>query len=80
MYENLINNWLADDLEGDARALAVEIISAVIDRAREGDIQAVKWLECKRWLVRAHTVRFVPASLFGKEETGDDTLDSDDTA
>ena len=64
MYEDLINGWLSDEVTGDARALAIEIISAVIDRAREGDMKAVKWLESKRWLVRAHTVQFVPASLF----------------
>ena len=50
MYENLIGQWLRDDLTDDARALAIEIIEAVIAKAKEGDMAAVQWLDDKRWL------------------------------
>ena len=52
-YKQLIINALRDDLSDESRALAIEVIEAVIERAKQGDIAAVQWLESHAWLTRA---------------------------
>ena len=56
-YEQLIINSLRDDLSEESRALAVEIIGAVIHKAKQGDVAAVQWLEGKAWLTRTPDIK-----------------------
>ena len=51
MYEGLIDQWLGDKIAGEARTLATAIVGKVIERALDGDMAAVQWLEGKVFLV-----------------------------
>lgn len=75
VYEQLIDQWLSDELTGDARALAIEIIGAVIDRARTGDPTAAEWLRSNQWLLLPRDVQGPAPQInvvFGRRDVADE--------
>lgn len=53
MYDRLIDEWLGEKTTGEARSLATAVVGKVIERALDGDMAAVQWLEGKLFLTPA---------------------------
>ena len=51
MYEGLIDQWLGDEITGEARTLATAVVGKVIERGLDGDMVAVQWLGGKVFLM-----------------------------
>ena len=69
MYRDLIDNWLNEGITGQSRELAIEVFSAVIERAKTGDPAAAAFLVSRAgWFGQSPVINVIFDDGEGEEQ------------